>query len=187
MTHRSASNAIRSSVRSLLGLAIAIAVSLGAPPSHSSAQPAAALAIERTIPLQRVSGRIDHMAVDLGRKRLFVAELGNGTVDIIDLVAGKVIHRIEGLKEPQEVGYAPDADVLAVANAGDGSVRLFRGPELSLRALSILAMTPITSGLIRKRETLSLATAAAAWPSSIPSRLRLRAALRFRHTQRVSG
>jgi DNA-binding beta-propeller fold protein YncE len=112
-----------------LGLAIAIVVSLGAP-SHSSAQPAAALDIERTIPLQRVSGRVDHMAIDLGRKRLFVAELGNGTVDVIDLAAGTLIRRIEGLKEPQGVGYAPDADVLAVANAGDGSVRLFRGPEL---------------------------------------------------------
>ena len=70
------------------------------------------------------------MAVDLGRKRLFVAELGNGTLDVIDLAAGTVIRRIEGLKEPQGVGYAPGADVLAVANAGDGSVRLFRGANL---------------------------------------------------------
>jgi DNA-binding beta-propeller fold protein YncE len=104
-------------------------ISLGAP-YHGGAQSAAPLDIERTIPLKHVSGRIDHMAVDLGRKRLFVAELGNGTVDVIDLAAGTVIHRIDGLKEPQGIGYAPGADVLAVANAGDGSVRLFRGPEL---------------------------------------------------------
>jgi hypothetical protein len=89
------------------------------------------LAPERTIALKGVTGRIDHMAVDLGRKRLFVAELGNATLDVIDLTSGTVIHRIEGLKEPQGVGYSPSADVLAVANAGDGSVRLFRGADLS--------------------------------------------------------
>jgi DNA-binding beta-propeller fold protein YncE len=69
------------------------------------------------------------MAVDLGRKHLFVAELGNDTVDVIDLASGKTMHRIEGLKEPQGIGYAPKPDVLAIANAGDGSVRLFRGSD----------------------------------------------------------
>jgi DNA-binding beta-propeller fold protein YncE len=89
-----------------------------------------ALQLERTIPLPEVAGRIDHMAIDLGRKRLFVAELGNNTVDVIDLASGKTAHRIEGLKEPQGVGYAPKADVIAIANAGDdGSVRLFRGAD----------------------------------------------------------
>ena len=96
-----------------------------------AAQPAASLVFERTIPLKGVSGRIDHMAVDLARKRLFVAELGNGTVDAIDLSTGSVIRRIERLRDPQGVGYAPGADVLAVASAGDGSVRLFRGAELT--------------------------------------------------------
>jgi DNA-binding beta-propeller fold protein YncE len=112
-----------------LGLALAVLIGFGAL-CHIEAQPAAALEIERTIPLKDVTGRIDHMAIDLGRKRLFIAELGNGTVDVIDLAAGKVVHRIDALKEPQGVGYAPGADVLAVASAGDGSVRLFRGAAL---------------------------------------------------------
>jgi DNA-binding beta-propeller fold protein YncE len=89
------------------------------------------LVLERTIPLAGVSGRIDHLAIDLRRKRLLVAELGNNTVDAIDLVAGKAIHRIAGLHEPQGIGYAPGADVIAVASAGDGSVRLFRGEDFS--------------------------------------------------------
>ena len=87
--------------------------------------------LERTIPLPGVSGRVDHMAVDLRRGRLFVAELGNGTVDVVDLAAGKAIHRIAGLKEPQGVGYSPQADVIAVASAGDGTVRLFKGEDFS--------------------------------------------------------
>jgi YVTN family beta-propeller protein len=96
-----------------------------------AAEPTAPLVLERTIPLKGVAGRIDHLAVDLGRKRLFVAELGNGTVDVIDLTTETVVHRITGLKEPQGLAYAPGADVLAVASAGDGSVRLFRGTELA--------------------------------------------------------
>lgn len=96
-----------------------------------AADPGPPLVLERTIPLTSVSGRIDHMAVDLRRGRLFVAELGNGTVDAVDLAAGKAMHRIAGLKEPQGVGYTPQADVIAVASAGDGSVRLFQGDDLS--------------------------------------------------------
>jgi len=88
------------------------------------------LVLERTIPLPGVSGRIDHMAVDLGRGRLFVAELGNGSVEAIDLAANKPVHRIIGLREPQGVGYVPGGDLLAVASAGDGSVRLFRGGDM---------------------------------------------------------
>ncbi len=95
-----------------------------------AADPVPPLILERTIPLPGVSGRIDHMAVDLGRGRLFVAELGNGSVEAIDLTAGKAVHRITGLREPQGVGYVPGADLLAVASAGDGSVRLFRGGDM---------------------------------------------------------
>jgi DNA-binding beta-propeller fold protein YncE len=92
------------------------------------------LILERTIPLAKVSGRIDHMAVDLRRGRLFVAELGNNTVDVVDIAAGHAIHRIEGLREPQGVGYSPTADTVAVANAGDGSVRLYKGEDYAVVA-----------------------------------------------------
>jgi DNA-binding beta-propeller fold protein YncE len=91
-----------------------------------AAEPAPPLLLERTIPLAGVAGRIDHMAVDLKRGRLFVAELGNGTMDAIDLATGESAYRIAGLKEPQGIGYSPQADLVAVASAGDGSVRLFR-------------------------------------------------------------
>jgi YVTN family beta-propeller protein len=95
------------------------------------AQPAEAapLQLEAKIPLGNVRGRIDHMAVDLKRQRLFVAELGNDTVGVVDLVNRKLLQTIAGLKEPQGVGYEPSTDTLYVANAGDGSVRLFEGNE----------------------------------------------------------
>lgn len=89
------------------------------------------LLLEARIALPGVGGRIDHMAVDPARKRLFVAELGNGSLEMVDLVAGRPVRHITGLAEPQGVGYAAKADVVAVADAGDGSVRFYRGDGLS--------------------------------------------------------
>ncbi len=92
------------------------------------------LQLEAKIPLGDVRGRIDHMAVDLKRQRLFVAELGNDSVGIVDLANRKLICRDSlELKEPQGVGYESSTDTLYVANAGDGSVRLFEGNDYKLR------------------------------------------------------
>jgi DNA-binding beta-propeller fold protein YncE len=90
-----------------------------------------ALQLEANIPLGDIRGRIDHMAVDLKRGRLFVAALGNGSLADVDLQTQRLERRIDGLPEPQGVGYDPETDILYVANAGDGSVRLFTGTDLS--------------------------------------------------------
>jgi DNA-binding beta-propeller fold protein YncE len=99
--------------------------------SSIAAEPDSALVLETTIPLENVSGRIDHMAIDLGRRRLFVAELGNNSVDVIDLSQGKPIHRFTRLHEPQGVGHAAMTNLIVVANAGDGTVRMFRGEDFA--------------------------------------------------------
>lgn len=87
------------------------------------------LVLETTIPLEAVGGRIDHMAVDLDKQRLLVAELGNNTVDVIDLKTQRAIHRIKGLHEPQ--GVANTAGVVVVANGDDGSVAFFRADDFA--------------------------------------------------------
>src|ERR1700730_12441565 len=92
-------------------------------PAAGEAQTAVApLVLEAKIPLGEVSGRIDHLAIDVKRQRLFVAELGNDALGVVDLAAGKVLRTIAGLKEPQGVAYVDFADSIYVANAGDGSV-----------------------------------------------------------------
>jgi DNA-binding beta-propeller fold protein YncE len=90
-----------------------------------------ALTLEAKIPLGDVAGRIDHLAVDLARRRLLVAELGNNSVAVVDLAAGKVLHRISGIKEPQGVGYVPASDTIMVADAGDGVVHRYRGADFA--------------------------------------------------------
>jgi YVTN family beta-propeller protein len=110
---------------------IAFTLALLAAQDHATAQSpdTSGLKLEAKIPLGNVSGRIDHMAIDLARQRLFVAELGNNSVGIVDLNGHKVIRTLDGLKEPQGVAYLPAMDTVYVANAGDGSVRLFRGAD----------------------------------------------------------
>lgn len=87
------------------------------------------LRLEAKIPLGNVRGRLDHLAVDLKRGRLFVAELGNNSVGVVDFTNRKLVRTISGLREPQGVAYLPRTDTLYVANGGDGSVRLFRGTD----------------------------------------------------------
>ena len=83
------------------------------------------LRLERTIDLPDVQGRIDHMSIDVKGERLFVSALGNNTLEVIDLKAGKRIETIGQLKEPQGALYVPEANRLYVANGNDGSVRIF--------------------------------------------------------------
>jgi len=69
------------------------------------------------------------MAIDLGRQHLFVAELGNDSVGIVDLRQNKTVFTIGGLAEPQGVGYVSQSDAIYVSNARDGCVRIFRGAD----------------------------------------------------------
>jgi YVTN family beta-propeller protein len=115
----------------MIAAVLAGVVALANTAGQASAQSAdtGSLQLETKIPLGEVRGRIDHMAVDLKRQRLFVAELGNDSLGVIDLANRKLIRTITGLKEPQGVGYEPSTDTLYVANAGDGTVRLFEGSD----------------------------------------------------------
>jgi DNA-binding beta-propeller fold protein YncE len=110
-------------------LLAAVAVVIGAGFDVAFAAADEPLVLESKVALGPVRGRIDHLAVDVNRKRLFVAELGNDSVGVVDLAAGKLLRRITGLSEPQGVGYVPSIDALYVANARDGSVRIFNGED----------------------------------------------------------
>jgi DNA-binding beta-propeller fold protein YncE len=109
----------------LLGVALLVAS------GGAEAQATAPLAVESRIVLGDIRGRIDHLAVDVNRQRLYVAELGNDTVGVIDLRERKLLRTLTGLKEPQGIGYVSSTDTVYVANSADGSVRLFQGPDLT--------------------------------------------------------
>src|SRR5262249_4548831 len=106
-------------------MAFAIATALAV--SSGSAEESSLFLLERKIPLGEVRGRIDHLAVDLKRNRLFVAELENNTVAVVDLERGNVMRITADLSKPQGLGYHAPTDALYVANGGSGTLAMFSG------------------------------------------------------------
>jgi len=91
------------------------------------------LHLVQTIPLPHVEGRIDHMAVDLQGQRLFVAALGNNTLEILDLQAGTHLHTITGLHEPQGVVFLSESNTIVVTNGKTGVCEIFDGTSFQHR------------------------------------------------------
>jgi DNA-binding beta-propeller fold protein YncE len=89
-----------------------------------------ALRLVGRVALPQVRGRIDHMAVDAEGQRLFVAALGNNTLEVIDLKKGERTASIRGFDEPQGLVYIPESRRVVVANGGDGSVTFLDGESL---------------------------------------------------------
>jgi DNA-binding beta-propeller fold protein YncE len=100
---------------------------------QASATDDAAFQVEARIDMPGVAGRIDHLAYDAEHRRLFVAELGNGSVDVVDIAAHVVAHRIGELHEPQGIAWSPKLGRVYVAG-GDGTVKAFSGADYSLVA-----------------------------------------------------
>jgi len=74
-----------------------------------------------TIPLPGVEGRIDHLAFDPVNGRLYVAALGNDSVEVVDLQHNVHVRSLRGFREPQGIAVARSTHVVAVANGrGEG-------------------------------------------------------------------
>jgi DNA-binding beta-propeller fold protein YncE len=78
--------------------------------------------LTQTIAIPNVNGRIDHMAIDIRGQKLFVVELGNNSLDVVDLKSAKRIHSISNnnnnrlLNEPQDVVFIPELNRIFVSN-----------------------------------------------------------------------
>ena len=92
----------------------------------------AAAPLERagTMPMPGVKGRIDHFGIDVAAKRLFVAALGNDTVEVFDLEANRHLRSLRGFGEPQGIVYVPESRRLFVANATADRVDMLDGRTL---------------------------------------------------------
>lgn len=90
------------------------------------------LRLVQEIPLPGVQGRLDHFTIDPKRKRVIFSGLGNDTVQVVDAFAGRQIHQIDGLSQPQGTLYVPETDTLYVANAADGHVNIYNGTTFAL-------------------------------------------------------
>src|SRR5262245_14088814 len=61
----------------------------------------------RTIALKGPAGGLDHLALDSKRGRLFVANTVNGSLDAVDLKAGRLLKQIPGQGRIRGIDYSP--------------------------------------------------------------------------------
>ncbi len=113
----------------------------------------APLRLVQTIQLS-VDGRMDHLAVDVKGLRLFAAALGNNSVEVIDLRAGKVINSLTEPRKPQGLWYAPGLKKLFVASGDDGMCRVYDGETLKLIESIKLDLGPDLVGYNRRTKLL---------------------------------
>jgi YVTN family beta-propeller protein len=110
---------------SLSSAAIAAAATAMALVAGQSAQDTQGpMRLAATIPMPNVEGRIDHLGFDAARQRLFVAALGNNSVEVIDTSANTHVRSISGFHEPQGVAVLPDVGAVAIANGDTGTLEL---------------------------------------------------------------
>src|SRR5215469_9046421 len=91
----------------------------------AAAQESQVLSLAGRVELPNVKGRIDHFGVDVKGQRLFMAGVGNHTLEVIDLQAGKRVRTLTDLDEPQGIYYDAATDRLYVACGGDGLTKIY--------------------------------------------------------------
>ena len=106
------------------------------------------------IPLPEVSGRIDHLAVDLTRKRIFLAALEKNSVEVVDVARGTVTRTLAGFEKPQGLLFVPRLDRLFVASGKDGSVKAFDGAALTPSASARVSLGADALGFDQKADEL---------------------------------
>ena len=115
---------------------VILASLLGAAPARAEAP----LLLEAKIALPDVIGRLDGLALDRARERVFVAEVGNDSVGVVDLAHPTLVRRLPHLQEPRGLAYLASSDTLYVVSGLDGALRLFHGA--SLAAAGVIALGP---------------------------------------------
>ena len=90
------------------------------------------LELVQTIVLKGKAGKLDHLALDGKRQRLFLANTVNGTLDVVDLKAGKLFKQMRGQTGIQGIAYAADLDRVFVGLGGGGLCNVFAGEDYKL-------------------------------------------------------
>lgn len=108
----------------------ALALVLVAGPALAADTPSVELV--RTIPLKGKAGKLDHLALDAKRDRLFLANTTNGTLDVVDLKAGKLLKQVSGQTGIQGVAFAADLDRVFVGLGAGGLCNVFDGADYKL-------------------------------------------------------
>jgi DNA-binding beta-propeller fold protein YncE len=96
-------------------------------PRFATAADGSSLEPVRTIVLKGRAGKLDHLALDGKRERLFLANTANGTLDVVDLKTSKLLKQVVGQTGIQGVAYAADLDKVFVGLGSGGLCNVFDG------------------------------------------------------------
>jgi hypothetical protein len=102
----------------LMGFMIATAMQVAA--AEEAAKPTPPI---RTYSLLRIDGRLDHLAFDQEKERVFVAAPGSNAVAVVDLKLERMTHVMNNLPRPQGVAIASDGEHLVISCEGAGACR----------------------------------------------------------------
>jgi hypothetical protein len=88
------------------------------------------LQLVQKIPLPGVEGRIDHMCIC--GDRLYIAAVGNNSLEVLDLKAAKIVQSVKDLPEAQGVRCSPLLNRVFVGTGGDGACRILQDEPLKV-------------------------------------------------------
>lgn len=111
-------------------MSCALVLSAALPALATNPQP---LERVQTIALNGPVGGLDHLALDLKRGRLFVANTANGTLDVVDLKAGKLLKQVPGQGRIRGIDYDARSDRIFVGNGEGGICNVFDGKSYELQ------------------------------------------------------
>lgn len=105
---------------------------------------------ESSLPLTQVqdialpggSNRLDYQALDPGAKRLYIAHLGDGTVQAVDLDTGTVAGTVPGVSSVHGVTVAPERHLLLAAASGTNDVAIIDTGSLAVTGRVPAGNTP---------------------------------------------
>lgn len=102
------------------------------------AETSAPLKLTQTLRLPNARGRLDHLAFDAQRQRLYVAASDNNTVEVVDMAASKVLRPLP-VKDPHGLLAFPKPNLLYVTSGTDGHVKVFDcGAERAIKTIGPL-------------------------------------------------
>ncbi|HTF72200.1 MAG TPA: hypothetical protein VK638_56975 [Edaphobacter sp.] len=86
------------------------------------------------ITIPNVTGRMDHLGVDIKGHRLFVTAFDNHTVEVIDLQSRQTVRTLSNFGNPQGSLYDPSTNHLFISSSADGTVKIFNATTFEMLA-----------------------------------------------------
>jgi hypothetical protein len=114
--------------RPIFGCSVVVSLLLSQPAWSDQAP----LVRVQIINLKGPNSRLDHLALDANHKRLFVANMANASLDIVDLTEDRLVKQISGQKGIQGIAYSPDLNRIFVGVGEDGVCNIFDGASYRL-------------------------------------------------------